>query len=211
MAQVNLTNHFLIAMPNIVDPYFARTLTFICEHNDQGALGVVVNRPIEMTLGALFDRLSLRLTSQILVNEPVYFGGPVQTDRGFVLHQPLGEWQSTLAVRGKMGLTTSKDILEAVGQGGGPHKLLVTLGYATLGLLFLVAGVFVALRRPFPTLAMTVVGGAAAGGFAAALVAALPVLLMLVNLRVIFIALDKPLFDMLTFSLVPPRDLVALG
>jgi len=130
MAQVNLTNHFLIAMPNMVDPYFARTLTFICEHNDQGALGVVVNRPIEMTLGALFDRLSLRLTSQILVNEPVYFGGPVQTDRGFVLHQPLGEWQSTLAVRGKMGLTTSKDILEAVVQGGGPHKLLVTLGYA---------------------------------------------------------------------------------
>ena len=130
MAQVNLTNHFLIAMPNMVDPYFARTLTFICEHNEQGALGVVVNRPIEMTLGALFDRLSLRLTSQILVNEPVYFGGPVQTDRGFVLHQPLGEWQSTLAVRGKMGLTTSKDILEAVVQGGGPHKLLVTLGYA---------------------------------------------------------------------------------
>src|SRR5881396_1073913 len=91
MAQVNLTNHFLIAMPNMVDPYFARTLTFICEHNEQGALGVVVNRPIEMTLGALFERLSLRLTSQILLNEPVYFGGPVQTDRGFVLHQPLGE------------------------------------------------------------------------------------------------------------------------
>src|SRR5258708_13279622 len=82
-----------------------------------------------MPLGPFFDRLSLRLTSQILVTEPVYFGGPVQTDRGFVLHQPLGEWQSTLAVRDKMGLTTSKDILEAVGQGGGPHKLLVTLGY----------------------------------------------------------------------------------
>ncbi len=130
MAQVNLTNHFLIAMPNMADPYFSRTLTFICEHNEQGALGVVVNRPIEMTLGALFDRLSLRLTSQILVNEPVYFGGPVQTDRGFVLHQPLGEWQSTLSVRDRMGLTTSKDILEAVGRGGGPRKLLVTLGYA---------------------------------------------------------------------------------
>src|SRR5260221_3944090 len=130
MAKVNVTNHFLIAMPNMADPYFSRTLTFICEHNEQGALGVVVNRPIEMTLGALFDRLSLRLTSQILVNEPVYFGGPVQTDRGFVLHQPLGEWQSTLAVRGKMGPTTSNDILAAVVQGGGPHKLLVTLCYA---------------------------------------------------------------------------------
>src|SRR5260370_2364520 len=130
MAQVKPTTHLLIAMPNMVAPYFARTLTFICEHNDQGALGVVVNRPSEMTLGALFERLSLRLTSQILLNEPVYFGGPVQTDRGFVLHQPLGEWQSTLAVRAKVGLTTSKDILEAVGQGGGPRKLLVTLGHA---------------------------------------------------------------------------------
>jgi putative transcriptional regulator len=130
MAQVNLTNHFLIAMPNMADPYFARSLTFICEHNDQGALGVVVNRPIEMTLGALFERLSLPLTSQILLREPVYFGGPVQTDRGFVLHQPLGKWNSTLSVRDQVGLTTSKDILEAVGQGGGPNKMLVTLGYS---------------------------------------------------------------------------------
>lgn len=130
MAQVNLTNHFLIAMPNMADPYFARTLTFICEHNDQGALGVVVNRPIDMTLGALFERLDLALSSQILVGEPVYFGGPVQTDRGFVLHQPLGKWQSTLSVRDKVGLTTSKDILEAVGQGNGPRKMLVTLGYS---------------------------------------------------------------------------------
>src|SRR5437763_15186361 len=130
MAQDNINNHFCMTMPKLVDPYFALTMTFICEQKVEGALGVVVTRSIDMTLGALFDRLSLRLTSQILVNEPVYFGGPAQTDRGFVLHQPLGEWQSTLAVRGKMGLTTSKDILEAVGQGGGPHKLLVTLGYA---------------------------------------------------------------------------------
>src|SRR5438045_4727407 len=114
MAQVNLTNHFLIAMPNMVDPYFARTLTFICEHNDQGALGVVVNRPIEMTLGALFDRLSLRLTSQILVNEPVYFGGPVQTERGFVLYKPLVVWPSTLALRVMLCLTTSEDLLSAL-------------------------------------------------------------------------------------------------
>src|SRR5438445_11695440 len=96
MAQVNLTNHFLIAMPNMVDPYFARTLTFICEHNEQGALGVVVNRPIEMTLGALFERLSLRLTSQILLNKPVYFVGPGQPDHGFDLPQPIGEWRTPL-------------------------------------------------------------------------------------------------------------------
>ena len=130
MGQVNLTNHFLIAMPNMVDPYFSRSLTFICEHSDQGALGVVVNRPIEMTLGALYERLSLPLASQILLNEPVYFGGPVQTDRGFVLHEPTGNWQSTLRVRDAIGLTTSKDILEAVGRGEGPQKILVTLGYA---------------------------------------------------------------------------------
>jgi putative transcriptional regulator len=130
MLQVDLTNHFLIAMPNMVDPYFAKSLTFICEHNDQGALGVVVNRPIEMTLGTLFERLSLPLSSNRLGSEPVYFGGPVQTDRGFVLHQPIGQWQSTLAVRNSVGLTTSKDVLEAVGQGGGPSKILVTLGYS---------------------------------------------------------------------------------
>src|SRR5579859_4929970 len=130
MQSVNLTNHFLIAMPNMADPHFAKSLTFICEHNDQGALGVVVNRPIEMTLGTLFERLSLTLSSNLLEKEPVYFGGPVQTDRGFVLHRPIGQWQSTLSVRDTVGLTTSKDVLEAVGQGGGPSKILVTLGYS---------------------------------------------------------------------------------
>src|SRR5262249_16723898 len=90
MSQVNLTNHFLFAMPNMGDPYFAKSLTYICEHSEQGAPGLVVNRPIEMTLGTLFERLSLPLSSAQLGSEPVYFGGPVQTDRGFVLHQPVG-------------------------------------------------------------------------------------------------------------------------
>jgi len=130
MSQVNLTDHFLIAMPNMADPYFSRTLTYICEHNDEGALGVVVNRPIDMTLGALFERLSLTISSEDLGRLSVYFGGPVQTDRGFVLHQPIGEWQSTLAVQDRVGLTTSKDILESLGQGVGPAKVLVTLGYS---------------------------------------------------------------------------------
>lgn len=130
MTSVNLTNHFLIAMPNMVDPNFARSLTFICEHNDQGALGIVVNRPIDMTLGGLFERLSLSLQAEGLQALPVYFGGPVQTDRGFVLHAPVGEWSSTLAIADHLGLTTSKDILEAVGEGRGPEKLLVSLGYA---------------------------------------------------------------------------------
>jgi putative transcriptional regulator len=130
MHSVDLTHHFLIAMPSMADPYFARSLTFICEHNDQGALGLVVNRPIDMTLRSLFERLSLELDDPGFPDAPIYFGGPVQTDRGFVLHAPAGNWQSTLRVRNAIGLTTSKDILEAVGRGEGPKKLLVTLGYA---------------------------------------------------------------------------------
>lgn len=117
-------------MPKMADPYFARSLTYICEHNDQGALGVVVNRPIDLTLKALFERLSLELRDRERADAPVYFGGPVQTDRGFVLHAPTGDWQSTLRVGDAIGLTTSKDILEAVGRGEGPEHLLVTLGYA---------------------------------------------------------------------------------
>ena len=130
MSSINLTHHFLIAMPNMADPYFSKTLTYICEHNDQGALGLVVNRPIDMTLQALFERLSLSLTDSPFSDAPIYFGGPVQTDRGFVLHEPAGDWQATLRVREAIGLTTSKDILEALGRGEGPSRLLVTLGYA---------------------------------------------------------------------------------
>jgi len=130
MEKVNLTQHFLIAMPAMADPHFARTLTFICEHNDQGALGVVVNRPIDMNLQALLEQVSIRQGTAALKVVPIHFGGPVQVDRGFVLHSPLGEWQSTLAVSSEIGLTTSKDILQAVARGEGPGKLLVTLGYA---------------------------------------------------------------------------------
>ena len=130
MSSINLTHHFLIAMPNMADPYFSRTLTYICEHNDQGALGLVVNRPIDMTLEALFERLSISMRASPLSGAPIYFGGPVHTDRCFVLHEPAGNWQSTLRVRETIGLTTSKDILEAVGRGEGPKRMLVTLGYA---------------------------------------------------------------------------------
>jgi len=117
-------------MPNMADPYFSRTLTYVCEHNDQGALGIVVNRPIDMTLQALFERLSLNLKSSTFADAPVYFGGPVQTDRGFVLHRPLGDWSSTLRVTSDIGLTTSKDILQAVSSGDGPVNMIMSLGYA---------------------------------------------------------------------------------
>ena len=129
-ATVNLTHHFLIAMPNMADPNFAHTLTYVCEHNPDGALGLVVNRPIEMTLSSLFEQIEVPLPDTALRATPVLFGGPVQVDRGFVLHRPLGNWQSTLAISDELGLTTSKDILEAVGRGEGPSNLIVSLGYA---------------------------------------------------------------------------------
>jgi putative transcriptional regulator len=130
MQSVNLTQHFLIAMPAMADPHFAKSLTFICEHNDQGALGVVVNRPINMTLHALLKQIEITPQTDAAKSIPVHYGGPVQTDRGFVLHAPAGSWQSTLAVGNDIGLTTSKDILQAVAQGEGPPQILVTLGYA---------------------------------------------------------------------------------
>jgi putative transcriptional regulator len=129
-ATVNLTHHFLIAMPNMADPNFAHTLTYVCEHNPDGALGLVVNRPIEMTLSSLFEQIEVPLPDTALRATPVLFGGPVQVDRGFVLHRPLGNWQSTLAISDELGLTTSKDILEAVGRGEGPENIIVSLGYA---------------------------------------------------------------------------------
>jgi putative transcriptional regulator len=130
---VNLSGHFLIAMPAMTDPYFARSVTFICEHNQDGAMGIVINRPIDMNLDALFEQINLELENTSFAHKAVHFGGPVQIDRGFVLHQPTGNWDSTIAVHGQTALTTSKDILEAVAKGQGPEKILVTLGYAGWG------------------------------------------------------------------------------
>ena len=130
MPEFNLTNHFLIAMPAMTDPFFAKSLTYVCEHNEQGAMGIVVNRPISLTLSELFAQINMPLKPAELEDVLVHFGGPVQTDRGFVLHDKSGPWQSTLQVNDSIGLTTSKDILQAVGEGNGPQHLLVTLGYA---------------------------------------------------------------------------------
>ena len=129
-ATANFTDHFLIAMPGMVDPNFAHTLTYVCEHNSDGALGIVVNKPIDMTLAALFEQIEIAADAGTLGDSQVHFGGPVQVDRGFVLHRPLGSWQSTLAISDDLGLTTSKDVLEALGRGEGPADVLVSLGYA---------------------------------------------------------------------------------
>lgn len=130
MQSVDLTDHFLIAMPSMADPFFAKTLTYICEHSDQGALGLVVNRPIDLTLKDLLDQLDISSDSQAIPGLSIMFGGPIQLDRGFVLHQPVGEWQSTMAVNGEVGLTTSLDILRAIASGESPKQLLVALGYS---------------------------------------------------------------------------------
>lgn len=130
---MNLTDHFLIAMPAMDDPYFSKSLIYIAEHNDQGALGLIVNRPIDMTLATLFEKIEIPIESTELANLPVFFGGPVQTDRGFVLHRPIGDWQSTLAVNQDVGLTSSRDVLQSVAREGKPHEVLVTLGYSGWG------------------------------------------------------------------------------
>jgi len=130
MDSVDLTQHFLIAMPAMVDPHFAKSLTLVCEHNENGALGVVINRPTDMNLHGLLEQVGITPQVDRFRSVPVHFGGPVQVDRGFILHSPVGSWQSTLAVSPDLGLTTSKDILEAVARNAGPERMLVTLGYA---------------------------------------------------------------------------------
>ena len=130
MDNVNLTDNFLIAMPSLEDPYFSNALVYICEHTENGALGIIVNRPIDMNLAGLLEKIDIKLEAESLADLPVYFGGPVQLDRGFVLHRPVGKWQSTLAVNGDVGLTSSRDVLASVGSAGLPSEIIVTLGYA---------------------------------------------------------------------------------
>jgi putative transcriptional regulator len=134
---LDLTNHFLIAMPSMLDPIFGGSVVYMCEHNKHGALGVVINKPTDMTMDVLLDRVSLKL--EIVADEaqfrpsaitrPIMFGGPVQIERGFVLHSASAKaFSSTINVTSDIGLTTSKDVLEAVAHGDGPAQMLVSLG-----------------------------------------------------------------------------------
>lgn len=132
---IDLTNKFLIAMPGMVDENFVGTVVYLCEHTQEGALGLVINRPFDITLRNLFEKVELSLDREELASQPVYFGGPVQTERGFVLHEKSGMEQSpytsTLAIAGgDLEMTTSKDVLEALSNGAGPRRLMVTLGYS---------------------------------------------------------------------------------
>lgn len=130
MLTLNLTNQFLIAMPALLDPNFYHTVTYICAHNDEGAMGIVINRPLDMSLGDVLVQMELSPTAQKANLLPIYHGGPVHTDRGFVLHEPLSQWDSSINVNDTVGLTTSRDILEAIARGRGPKDSLVALGYA---------------------------------------------------------------------------------
>lgn len=129
----SLSNHFLIAMPALSDPNFHHTATYICEHNDEGALGLVINRPTDLHLGEILEHMGIEATAGDIAQQQVCLGGPVQNDRGFVLHQPVGDWEATLKVTELIGITSSRDILEAIAHGEGPEKTFITLGYAGWG------------------------------------------------------------------------------
>jgi putative transcriptional regulator len=141
-ALTNLTNHFLIAMPGLQDPLFEHSVVYLCEHSQRGALGLVINKPSEIDLKGLFDKVELPLTRPDLQEMPVYFGGPVQTERGFVLHEATFAeddkpehpvYASTLVIPGGLEMTTSRDVLEAISTGSGPRKVLISLGYSAWG------------------------------------------------------------------------------
>jgi putative transcriptional regulator len=129
----SLTNHFLIAMPGLKDPNFSRTVTYVCEHTEQGAMGIVINRPMDIRLGEVLEQLEISVHANGVEDVQVYLGGPVQTDRGFVIHDGPAEFDSTLAVTPDIRVTTSRDVLEAIADGRGPTQRLVALGYAGWG------------------------------------------------------------------------------
>ena len=130
---MDLTNQFLIAMPGLADPNFHRTVTLMCAHSEDGAMGIVINRPLDVRLTAVLDRINIEPSSNDAARIPVLQGGPVQRERGFVIHRPPGDWEAVLRVGDEIGIATSKDILTAVAQGCGPERAVVALGYAGWG------------------------------------------------------------------------------
>jgi putative transcriptional regulator len=142
-ASIDLKHHFLIAMPGLEDETFARSVVYMCEHGPRGAMGLIINKPADISMRLLFDKVDLPLRRDDLMQNPVSQGGPMQTERGFVLHDPLrmdnppagagSVYASTLTVPGGLEMTTSRDVLEALSSGAGPRRVLITLGYASWG------------------------------------------------------------------------------
>lgn len=125
-----LTNQLLIAMPAMGDANFSRSVTLVCDHSERGALGLIVNKPLTMRMGEIFEQLEIELPDAEVRDRPVLRGGPMQTDRGFVVHRAGGNWDSTLKVSDTIHVTTSRDILAAIARGEGPQEAVVALGYA---------------------------------------------------------------------------------
>ena len=159
-ASINLTHHFLIAMPGLEDAAFAKSVVYVCEHSERGALGLVINKPSDLSMEGLFDKVDLPLHRQDLMMAPVLQGGPVHTERGFVLHDAMvidvsaaedtseaaqesaalmavsdkeSVYASTMTIPGGLEMTTSKDVLEALSMGAGPKRVLISLGYSAWG------------------------------------------------------------------------------
>jgi len=125
-----LDNQFLIAMPGLQDPNFSRSVTYVCQHNESGALGITINRTSDLHVRDVLKQLGIEPRNRDWADQPVLVGGPVHPDRGFVLHCAEGEWNSTFPVTEEISLTTSKDILHALANGSGPSKAVLALGYA---------------------------------------------------------------------------------
>lgn len=125
----SLKNQFLIAMPGLPDPNFQQSVTYICEHHENGAMGIVINQPVNLTMGELLSHLDLEVDESV-EEQPLYYGGPVQKERGFLLHTPEKQWETTMNISEGISLTGSKDILEAIAQNQGPKKVIMALGYA---------------------------------------------------------------------------------
>ena len=137
-SSINLTHHFLIAMPGLEDEAFSKSVIYMCEHSERGALGLIINKPSDISVQGLFDKVELPLRREDLTQAPVFQGGPVQTERGFVLHESMlpgneSVYASTMSIPGGLEMTTSKDVLEALSTGAGPRKVFVSLGYSAWG------------------------------------------------------------------------------
>ncbi|WP_333873692.1 YqgE/AlgH family protein [Methylobacter sp.] len=128
-----LNNQFIIAMPTLADPNFFHTVAYLCQHNEEGALGIVINRSTDMKLGEIFKQMDISVTAPDAAEAPVFAGGPVQQERGFVVHTSGGDWHATMPVSETISLTTSRDVLEAIAAGEGPEQYLIALGYAGWG------------------------------------------------------------------------------
>jgi putative transcriptional regulator len=127
---MNLSNHFLLAMPTLADPHFDHTLIYLCEHNENGAMGLILNRKMPLQLGDVFEQLDIETDNSALAQNPVLYGGPIDPERGFVLHSLPGQWQATLDTGFGLGVTSSRDILEDLARGEGPQACMIMLGYA---------------------------------------------------------------------------------